>query len=103
VKKLLIIIVMVISIVFPNIVFAGIRCGNDIIEIGDTTFEAQIKLQECGQVLGKDFVQKSLGDGTINKVENWYIRVEERGGAYCYPLIFESGVLKEIGNWKECR
>jgi len=35
-------------------------------------------------------------------IERWYIRVKERGGFYCYPLLFEEGVLVEIGRWKKC-
>ena len=90
---------------------------------GDSSIEVMIKLNKCGEVLGKETASKE----TVNKVnvskekitdtreektgesvkkeivtEIWYIRVEERGGIYCYPLSFEEGRLKSIGNWSKC-
>jgi hypothetical protein len=85
VKKLFIIVAMVISVVLPNVVFA-IRWGNDRIQIGDTTFEVQAKMKECGQILDKDVVRRNASGGSYIKIEHGYIRVEERASAYCYPL-----------------
>lgn len=90
---------------------AGIRCENDIISLGETTFEVQVKLSKCGEVLNKEVVgtqttkEKKADDKVEEKekvVERWYIRVKERGGMYCYPLTFEDGLLKNIGNWSKC-
>lgn len=99
-------------------VHAGIRCENDIIAVGYSPSEVMIKLNCCGEVLGKDIVSRE----TVSKItvadtkeektgemvkkeivtEIWYIRVKERGGVYCYPLSFEEGRLKSIGNWNSC-
>ena len=72
-----------------------------------------MKLSECGEVLNKEIVGKETivetdKENSNKKVkkeiitENWYIRVKERGGMYCYPLTFEEGYLKSIGNWHKC-
>ena len=90
---------------------AGIRCENDLISPGETTFEVQVKLGKCGEVLNKEVVgtqttkEKKADDKVEEKekvVERWYIRVQERGGMYCYPLTFEDGLLTNIGNWTKC-
>jgi len=94
---------------------ADIRCGNDFISPGDSTFEVTIKMGKCGEILGKENVGKETtttkehGPGRdttkteVEKmIERWYIQVQEQGGKYCYPLTFEEGILKKIGNWKKC-
>jgi hypothetical protein len=94
---------------------ADIRCGNDFISPGDSTFEVTLKMQKCGEIVGKENVgketttTKEYGPGRdtmkteVEKmVERWYVRVQEHGGKYCYPLTFEEGILKKIGNWKQC-
>lgn len=91
---------------------AGIRCGNDIISIGDTSFEVMAKISRCGEVLSKETVGKetSIENGSttgdkikkVRVVELWYVRVKEGSNSYCYPLTFEEGRLKNIGSWKRC-
>lgn len=88
---------------------AGIRCANDIISTGDTDFEVKMKLEDCGELLDKQLLRKETvrhRDFEKRKeekyIQRWYIRVKEQGGHYCYPLMFEEGVLKEIGGWKKC-
>ena len=100
-KKSIIITALAIGFVLPDLGFA-IRCGNDIIEIGDTTFEVEMKLEECGKVLKKYVARRRSGSSRPEK-ERWHIRVEERVTAYCYPLTFEDGILTEIRDWTECR
>lgn len=89
---------------------AGIRCANDIISTGDTDFQVKLKLEGCGELLDKQVIRKE----TVRKndfekrkeekyIQRWHIRVQELGSHYCYPLIFEEGVLKEIGDWKKCK
>lgn len=90
--------------------FAGIRCGNDLISIGDSSSQVMMKLSKCGEVLGKEVVSKetikeSKQNGETKKekwIEKWHIRVKERGSMYCYPLVFEEGALKDIGSWSRC-
>ena len=93
----------------------GIRCSNDIISTGDTDLEVQLKLKKCGEVIKKDVIRKESTsnyniknhrDIEINEeerlIERWYIRVNEQGGVYCYPLNFVEGILKKIGDWTKC-
>ena len=88
----------------------GIRCGNDLISVGDTRFDVQVKLGDCGSILDRQQVgtrteTEAAATGTVAEervVERWHIRVNERGGAYCYPLTFVEGVLTEIGSWRRC-
>jgi hypothetical protein len=96
---------------FP--VYAGIRCKNDLISIGATSSEVMVKLSRCGEVLNKEVVRKETSVDTDEKesvgkvkkeilIELWYIRVNERGGMYCYPLTFEEGRLQSVGRWSKC-
>lgn len=81
-----------------------------LITIGETSFEVIKKLATCGMVIDKALVathteSKKIAQGEVSEeciVERWYIRVDEKGGSYCYPLTFEEGILKEIGNWRRC-
>ena len=104
---------IVLTIISSSPLYAGIRCENDIISIGDTSSEVMIKLSRCGKVLDKEVVRKETVVEIDNKkngekvkkeklIEIWYIRVKERGGMYCYPLSFEEGRLQRIGNWSKC-
>ena len=94
-------------------IHAGIRCQNDIISIGDTSFEVTAKVKICGEVLDKQIISKETivqpNEEKANEkvkeekvIELWHIRVNERGGMYCYPLTFEAGRLISIGDWKRC-
>jgi hypothetical protein len=109
----LVILSMTMTIFCSHPIHAGIRCENDIISIGDTSSEVMIKLSRCGKVLSKEVVSKeTVVDADDDKegkkvkketvTEIWYIRVKERGSMYCYPLSFEEGLLKNIGNWSRC-
>jgi hypothetical protein len=101
---------LMISILCVYPVHAGIRCENDIISTGETTFEVEFKLKKCGEVLSKEIVRKETtkeitADKNVKEeklIEQWHIRVNERGVMYCYPLTFESGRLVDIGRWNKC-
>lgn len=118
------IIMLIICSSFVQYSYAGIRCGSDIIGVGDSTMDVMIRLRNCGEVIAKEEVQKNV-DGTfeartdyhnnysqtkgdfkaaVRTIEKWYIRVDEgRGNYYCYPLFFESGYLTYVGDYAECR
>ncbi len=109
----LIILMLAIITIHTYPVQAGIRCGNDIISIGDISSEVMIKLKKCGEVLNKEVISKEtvietdvkkIGDKVKKETltERWYIRVKESGGTYCYPLSFEEGSLQSIGIWRKC-
>ena len=62
-------------------------------------------LSNCKPVTIQTTKEKKADDKVEEKeklVERWYIRVNERGGKYCYPLTFEDGLLQNIGNWTKC-
>lgn len=94
-------------------IHAGIRCENDIISIGEASSEVMLKLTRCGKVISREVIRKETSVDTNKKksdekvkkeklIELWYIRVQERGGMYCYPLTFEEGRLQSIGRWSRC-
>lgn len=112
-KKTVVIFLTLLFVLYSNPVFAGIRCGNDLISIGDTPSEVMLKLRKCGEILDKEVTRKEIyveavGEDSKEKVkkekliEHWYIRVKERGGMYCYTLSFEEGRLTDIGDWSRC-
>jgi len=108
------ILIIALSFFYVGIAFAGVRCGNDIISIGDTKITVVNKLQSCGKILNKDTYTKEIEtqleeneDGEKIKIQKridlWSIRIQERGNNhYCYPLTFEDGILTEIGRWSRC-
>ena len=117
-KNTLIIVMLLSLFVFPNMVSAGIRCGNGLIKIGDSTYQVNKKLEKCGEVLDREVIETHASgtasydpysdttsvhfqENRINK-ERWWIRVDERGGSYCYPLIFKKGKLIDIEPWERC-
>jgi hypothetical protein len=116
-KKALILTLMFLM-VCPSILNARIRCGNDTISIGDSTYRVTKKLKNCGEILDKEVIE-TTAEGTMSydpytdstnvnykedriKRERWWIKIEERGGSYCYPLIFESGKLMKVERWEKC-
>ena len=83
---------------------AGIRCGNELIKIGDFTGAVADKLGNCGKItyqvnLGTE--EEFRNDRWITfAVTRWYVVVDERGGRYKYPLTFKNGRLTDIGRWQ---
>jgi len=82
---------------------AGIRCGNDLISIGDSTMTVMTKLSGCGRVVHRETLRTEeefqRGKWVTVTVTEWYIVVEERGRKYGYPLTFKGGRLIAIGRW----
>jgi len=117
-KKSFITFILALSLFIPNQLLAGIRCGNEIISRGDSTFKVQHTLKQCGEVLEKEVIETTVsgnysynpdtGTDTTNfqeeriKTERWWIQVENWGSYYCYPLIFEAGKLVKIEKWERC-
>nr|WP_320192599.1 DUF2845 domain-containing protein [uncultured Desulfobacter sp.] len=112
--KQICIIVLACFLFYDGIAFAGVRCGNDIISIGDIKTTVVSKLQSCGEILNKDTYTKEIetelnekeGWGKIKiqkRIDLWSIRIREKGSNYyCYPLTFEDNILTEIGRWSRC-
>ena len=104
-KRLIAITAALAALLMAAPAYAGIRCGNDIISEKDTKMAVLVKLKSCGEVLDKDTYTKESGkDGSSTEklVEQWYVRVKEKGSHYCYQLVFEEGLLETIGNWTRC-
>ena len=106
--------ILMITIVFAifldnGVAFSGIRCGNDIISVGDTKTIVASKIQSCGQIIDKDsYIKETENSSEENsikiqkKIDLWSVRIQERGSHYCYPLTFEDGILIDIGSWDRC-
>ena len=109
-----------------NSAFA-LRCGNDLILIGDTTMKVRLALKSknCGEIIEKEFAgetehrtfnaktkyypaySKTKGHYTSDtkKIEKWFIMVKSSYGGihYCYELTFVDSKLKEIGSGIKCK
>ena len=83
-----------------NSAFAfAIRCGNDLIQEGDSKFEVIMTLKKCGTVLEKELIRS---EDTNKKIEIWLVRVLEMGGHYCYELIFKDAIMTERKLLNKC-
>ena len=108
----------------------ALRCGNDLIQEGDTTSKVKVVLKSNGgEIVEKEYIssqrdrtkKKSQTKGTVNlktkrhhtsgsytssavNVEKWLISAPSGyGRPYCYELTFAGSVLKEIGSGVECK
>lgn len=87
-KKLIISLLFILSIVLiPNINYASLRWGNDLIQIGEYSC---VILQKCGEPKYKEIIRKGIKQ---SKIEHWLY--EKKHGFY-YVFIFKDGVLTEI-------
>jgi hypothetical protein len=95
---------VIVATLISQSVEAGIRCGNGLIKIGDSTAEVADKLGNCGKItsqvnLGTE--EELRNDRWITfVVTRWYVVVDERGGRYKYPLTFKNDRLTDIGRWQ---
>jgi hypothetical protein len=95
---------VIVATLISQSVEAGIRCGNELIKIGDSTGAVADKLGNCGKItyqvnLGTE--EELRNDRWITfVVTRWYVVVDERGGRYKYPLTFKNGRLTDIGRWQ---
>lgn len=107
----------------------ALRCGNDLIQEGDTTSKVRITLtNNGGEIIEKEY-SGAKGDGAINSkikghsnsgsytsnkkrrytshaeaIEKWFISAPSGyGRPYCYELTFIGSILKEIGTGVECK
>lgn len=108
----------------------ALRCGNDLINIGDTTMGVMVTLKNNGGeiLLKEDLGGKSNGyissrakghqtpkgsyvvrsktsyDSKTELIQKWYIKAPAGyGNPYCYELTFVGSVLNEIGDGVECK
>ena len=117
-KKLLLYIYLIILLLVLSANPAiALKCGNDLIQEGDTTWEVRATLtNNGGKVIGKESmgVQRApenyasdTGGADISnakKIEKWFISVPGGfGSPYCYELTFIGSVLKKIGSGVECK
>ena len=105
---------------FSNYAFAGLRCGNDLIQIGDSAYKVTKKISKCGKILAKEEHNKLLSSGTKKSlvvgnigtsseshrsttllIGTWYILIDSYTD-YCYDLTFVDKILKKIGDYEEC-
>jgi len=95
-SKMFILVLISCLLLTVNTAFA-LRCGNDIIEIGDRLFNV---LKKCGEPVSKEVVGY-----TITKDKKRGLKIEELvygpKHGYYYYLIFEGGILVEIKSVRE--
>jgi len=121
-KKSIVIISLLTMLLIPTAASARIRCGNDIISKGDSAFEVKFKLRQCGELFGKEVIQEESSTSFSARIkhrkssshvngqshseiavtERWYIVINERGGDYCWTVIFKRGELYEFEDWERC-
>ena len=89
--KIFILVLISFLLLTVNIVFA-LRCGTNLIEIGDRRFEV---LKKCKEPISKDIVGYTTGKNKNRelKIEEW---IYGPIGGYYYYLIFKGGILAEI-------
>jgi len=67
-KYLYFVFILIITISYTPLAFSGIRCDRDLISDGDTTLEVTVKIQKCGEIIGKEVIRSEnsvggIGDG----------------------------------------
>ena len=95
----------------------ALKCGNDLIQVGDTTWEVRTALtNNGGKITGNEnagthrssgFYTSDGGRDYISNskpIEKWFISVpSEFGKPSCYELTFIGLILKKIGSAIECK
>ncbi len=100
---------------------SSLRCGNNLIYVGDVAYVVERKLEGCGEILsravtgerkvreympwGHPFSTNDRRYGRYAKrtvvIETWFVRIDSYTD-YCYELTFEGGKLIEIGDFQQC-
>jgi len=95
----------------------ALKCGNDLIQVGDTTWEVRTALtNNSGKIIGTEktgthrtsgFYTPDGGRDYISNsepIEKWFISVSSGDGApSCYELTFIGSILKKIRSGVECK
>jgi len=96
----------------------ALKCGNDLIQEGDTTWEVRTALTNNGwKIIGKEnaginrtsesHTLNDTGRGDISNaklIEKWFVSIPgESGRPYCCELTFIGSILKKIGSGVECK
>lgn len=95
----------------------ALKCGNDLIREGDTTWEVRTMLtNNGGKIIGKEnagvkrapenYASDTGGADLSNAklIEKWFISVPGGfGRPSCYELTFIGSILKKIGSGVECK
>lgn len=116
-KKLLLYVYLIIllSVLSANTAIA-LKCGNDLIQEGDTTWEVRTVLtNNGGKIIGKEYTglkrapdnftsETGVADiSNAKKIEKWFISLPgEAGRPLCYELTFIGPILKKIRSGVEC-
>ena len=105
IKKVLGIVVITIFLLPYSYANETLRCGNDLIQVGDSAYLVESKVNECGEVFSKTDITKKVWHSFPNSYfevivtgEAWFVLVN----GYCYDLKFEGNKLTEIGGFIRC-
>ena len=100
---------------------SSLRCGNDLIMVGDAAYLVERKIEKCGRILqrtvvgerkmrefipfGPPFAEEGRRYGRWSTrtvvIETWFVLIDSYTD-YCYALTFEGGTLVDIGDFKKC-
>ena len=100
---------------------SSLRCGNDLIIVGDAAYLVARKIEKCGRILqravvgerkrrefvpfGFPFAEEDRPHGRWSTrtvvVETWFVLIDSYTD-YCYELTFEGGKLTDIGDFQKC-
>ncbi|WHI49861.1 DUF2845 domain-containing protein [Microbulbifer sp. MLAF003] len=85
-------------LIFANNAFA-LRCGNELISVGDIKYKV---LSACGQPVSEEVIgyidrEDAAGNRVrVMKIEEWIIQVTNYGKTNYYSLVFEGNKLFKI-------
>ncbi|MBW1753530.1 MAG: DUF2845 domain-containing protein [Deltaproteobacteria bacterium] len=105
-RKTFTISMMMLSLFLTTNTAFALRCGNDLISIGDLKNEVLVK---CGEPFSReiigyiDRVESEYTDGVksekrvrVMKIEEWILEITNYGTIYYHSLVFEGNKLIEI-------
>ena len=100
---------------------SSLRCGGDLIRVGDPAYLVERRIEKCGRILQRNVVgerklrefvpyghpfpeeDRRYGRWATRTVvvETWFVLIDSYTD-YCYALTFEGGRLTHIGDFQEC-
>lgn len=99
-KYLYFLVLLIAVISYPQFAHPAIRCDKDLIDDGDSTLDVKMKIQKCGEIIGKEVIRSENSVG--RKREEWLVRVYQPYHYYCYLLKFKDGKLDAMEYLRRC-
>jgi hypothetical protein len=99
-RHLYLLVLLIAWLSYPQFAQATIRCDNDFISEGDSILDVTLKIQKCGEIVGKEVIRSENSIG--RKREEWLVRVYQSYHYYCYLLKFRDGKLEAMTYLRRC-